>query len=330
MVEGCVGEVGCFGKLPLSPEFIRVNAKGATLDAFDQWIQEGLLWCRAKIGPQWRNDFLQSEPWHFLFQIPKQKEWLIGVITPSQDKAGRGFPMTVFLRFENRYGDQKLIPMLPLLLQDFLEKAENLLQEEWKSLSLVEFREKVGKLIQASPLKQEQVSQLYHEFLHSYSLKAFLRVCGVSTQRVTESEVKGMVQKILTENRPSINSQRGQLMSFPLIHEPAFPFEIPFWMEYVSSINGKRMATPLLFWNKCPSKGRAVLLTQDAPVAPKSFWSLIHSDKHLETAWEMRAMDETEMSSEDETLNFGPQPTDAAKDNSLNNLLERHTSNVGL
>jgi len=323
MLEGCAGEVGCFGKLPLSPEFIRVNAKGATLQNFDQWMQEGLLWCRAKLGPQWRNDFLQSESWNFLFQIPKQKEWLIGVMTPSQDKAGRGFPMTLFLRIENFYGDQKLISMLPLLLQDFLENAKHLLQEGWKDISLLEFREKVRKLIQPVSLKQEHVSQLYHEFLNSYSLKAFLGMCGVATQRLTESEVKGMVQKMVTEHRPSINSQGGQLMSFPLINEPAFPFEIPFWMEYVHSINGKQMAAPLLFWNKCPSKGRAVLLAQDAPVAPKSFWSLLHSDQRLETVWEMQSIEEAERLLVEEELMVGEQFKDRVKDETLNDLLQK-------
>ena len=323
MLQGCVGEVGCFGKLPLSPEFIRVNAKGSTLQDFDQWMQEGLLWCRAKLGPQWRNDFLKSECWNFLFQVPKRKEWLIGVMMPSQDKAGRGFPMTLFMRIENFSGDQKLIPMLPLLLQDFLEKAKHLLQEEWKTISLIEFREKVGKLIQPDSLKQEHVSHLYHEFLHSYSLKAFLRVCGVATQRLTESEVKGMVQKMVTENRHPINSQGGELMSFPLIDEPAFPFEIPFWMEYVTSINGKHMAAPLLFWNKSPSKGRAVLFTQDAPVAPKSFWSLLHSDQRLETVWEMCSINEAEELQDEDAFMVGEQSPEKERDETLNDLLQK-------
>jgi hypothetical protein len=212
--------------------------------------------------------------------------------------------------------------MLPLLLQEFLEKAKNLLQEEWKNLSLVEFREKVENLIHISPLKQEQVRQLYSEFLNSYSLMAFLRMCGVSTQCLTELDVKAMVEEMVTENRPSMNSQKGQLMTFPLIDEPAFPFEIPFWMEYVSSINGTHMSAPLLFWNKCPSNGRAVLLTQDAPLAPKSFWSLIHSDKNLEKAWKMHpSKDAPEMPLEDETLKAGDQSTDNVKGNTLNSLL---------
>ena len=164
MLQGCPGEVGCFGKLPLSPEFIRVNAKGATLQAFDQWIQEGLLWCRAKLGPQWRNDFLQSETWHFLFQIPQKDEWLIGVMTPSQDKAGRVFPMTLFFRFQLPHSAQKLLPLAPLLLQEFLDKAKGLIQEEWKTFSLVEFREKVAHLISMNSLKQEQVLELYMNF----------------------------------------------------------------------------------------------------------------------------------------------------------------------
>ena len=323
MFQGSVGEVGCFGKLPLSPEFIRVNAKGSTLQDFDQWMQEGLLWCRAKLGPQWRNNFLKSESWNFLFQVPKQKEWLIGVMMPSQDKAGRGFPMTLFLRIENFSGDQALIPMLPLLLQDFLEKAKHLLQEEWKTLSLIEFREKVGKLIQPDSLKQEQVHQLYHEFLRSYSLKTFLRMCGVATQRLADSELKGVVKKMLTENRHPINSLGGQLMSFPLIDEPAFPFEIPFWMEYLNSINGKHMAAPLLFWNKCPSKGRAVLLTQDAPVATKSFWSLLHSDQSLETVWEMRSTEQAERLQDEESLMVEEQFPEKEKDETLNDLLQK-------
>ena len=110
-------------------------------------------------------------------------------------------------------------------------------------------------------------------------------------------------------------------MSFPLVDEPAFPFEVPFWMEYVSSIKGKSLAAPLLLWNKCPSKGRAVLLTQDAPVTPKSFWALIQSGQNLETIWKMRSMDETETRSDNEALNHGPQPAENLQDNSLKGLL---------
>ncbi len=322
ILQSSVGEVGCFGKLPLSPEFIRVNAKGTTLQAFDQWIQEGLLWCRGKLGPQWRNDFLQSETWYFLFQVPKQKECLIGVMTPSQDKAGRGFPMTLFMRFENPRWDQKLVPIVPLLLQEFLEQARHLIQEEWKNMSLMEFREKVAQLIPVNPLKEEQIIQLYHEFLNSYSLKDFLNVCGVSTQWLRESEVKEMVQKMVSETRPTINSKGGQLMSFPLIDEPAFPFEVPFWAEYVSSINGKRMDHPLLFWNKCPNMGRAVLLAQNAPVAPKSFWSLIQSRLNLEATWKMRSLDEPERLSDGEELSLEPQPTGSLQGNTLNSVLQ--------
>ncbi len=321
MLQGCVGEVGCFGKLPLSPEFIRVNAKGATLEAFDQWIQEGLLWCRAKLGPQWRNDFLQSESWYFLFQVPQQNEWLIGVMTPSQDKAGRVFPMTLFFRFQLPHSEKKLLSLMPLLLQEFLEKAKHLIQEEWKTISLVEFREKVAHLISMNSLKQEQVLELYHEFLNSYSLKRFLHACGVLTQPLTELEVQGMVQGMVTENRPSSHSPNGQLMSFPLVDEPAFPFEVPFWMEYVSSINGKSLAAPLLLWNKCPSKGRAVLLTQEAPVTPKSFWSLIQSSHNLESMWKMRSMDETEIRLDNDVLNHGSQPTGNIQDTTLKGLL---------
>ncbi|MDH5775348.1 MAG: type VI secretion system-associated protein TagF [Nitrospirota bacterium] len=324
MRAGWAGEIGCFGKLPVSPEFIRVNAKGTTLEAFDQWIQEGLLWCRAKIGPQWRNDFLQSEPWNFMFHIPKQREWLIGVLVPSHDKAGRVFPMMVFYRLcDNTHGDSTYTAMYPLFFQEFLENAKNLLQDEWKTLSLVEFREQVGKLLAPNPLKSDQMTFLYDEFLQSYSLKTLLKACGVSCQGLTDEAVKVMVQEMVGKNHPSLNSQMGKLMAFPLIHEPAFPFEIPFWMDYVASLTAPGKSVPLLLWNKCPRNGRAILLMQESPLAPKSFWSLLHPTTNLESLWKMCSIGDTEPGVEEEELRLGNQQRENFSDHSLHGLLER-------
>ncbi len=327
MHPASMGEVGCFGKLPLSPEFIRVNAKGPTLQALDQWIQEGLLFCRAKMGPQWRNEFLQSDTWHFLYQVPKEKEWLIGVMTPSQDKAGRGFPMTVFLRMARTETNKELAAMLPLFLQEFLEKAQYLLQEGWKNYTLIQFRESIGQLMSGGVLQREQVAQLYQEFLGSYSLKALLGISGVMTEHLTESQVKGLVQTMVAQHRPSLNSQMSHLMGFPLIDEPALPFEIPFWVEYVSSLNTKPMSWPLMFWNKNPKKGRAMLLTQEAPVTPKSFSTLIQSNQHLEKVWNMRPLeDDTQPIELLEDPVEGSDQTNESASQSLHHLLQgQHT-----
>ena len=48
----------------------------------------------------------------------------------------------------------------------------------------------------------------------------------------------------------------------------------------------------------------------------------------LEEVWKMRTIDEAEMLSNDEEVHPGPQPTDAAKDHSLNNLLQRQKAGL--
>ncbi len=318
MREGSVGEVGCFGKLPISPEFIRVQAKGGTLEAFDEWIQEGLLSCRVTLGPTWKDLFLESNTWNFLFHVPQQKEWLIGVMVPSQDKAGRMFPMTLFLRVEK---PSKGHAFMPLLFQEFLERGKLLLQDGWKHVSLVEFREQVQRMMHPGPLQEEPIRQLYQEFLDSYSLNSFLEVCGISLSYGTDSEVKRTVQNMGSTNHSSQSSHMGQLMSFPLIEEPAFPFEIPFWMEYVASIQGRQMIAPLLFWNKCPSRGKAAFLFQDAPVTSKSFGALIQSDEILESTWNMRSLNVTETSLDDEALKQRVPHADNLQDATLSSLL---------
>lgn len=299
MLEKISLEVGCFGKLPLSPEFIRVNAKGPALQAFDQWLQEGLHGYRTSSGSNWIQDYLQSETWNFLFHDPVGTECLVGVVTPNQDKAGRGFPMSIFLRMEAADFDGK-IQKVPVYFQPFLDWAKHLVEEGWKDYSLQEFRERISGWEALEQADWNSLERLYQEFLGAYSMNELLHLCGVQKDFFLSTDLKVHMQErvraMVIAHRPTNPSKGGQLMSFPLIHDPALPFEIPFWMEYLKKYEGLTFANPILFWTKCPQKSHAVVFLQNAPVSPKSFAKLIHPLLAIEPYWplfsESRAGDE--------------------------------------
>ncbi|MGD9853114.1 MAG: type VI secretion system-associated protein TagF [Nitrospirales bacterium] len=299
MLEKISLEVGCFGKLPLSPEFIRVNAKGSALQAFDQWLQEGLHGYRTSTGPNWIQDYLQSETWNFLFHDPGGSECLVGVVTPNQDKAGRGFPMSIFLRIEATEFAGK-IQKVPVYFQTFLARAKQMVEEGWKDHSLQEFREQISGWEIPDPGNWDSLDRLFQEFLGAYSMNELLHLCGVQKDLFLSVDLKVHMQErvraMVTAHRPTNPSKGGQLMSFPLIHDPALPFEIPFWMEYLKKYESLTFAYPILFWNKSPQNSHAVVFLQNAPVSPKSFAKLIHPLLAIEPYWplvsESRASDE--------------------------------------
>lgn len=277
-------EVGCFGKLPLSPEFIRVNAKGSAVQVFDQWLQEGLHGYRASLGSHWIQDYLQSDTWNFLFHPPGGTECLVGVMTPNQDKAGRGFPMAIFLRME-AFEFAGRLHRVPVYVQSFLDWAKQMVEEEWKGYSLQEFRERVSGWEASEPGNWDSLDRLYQEFLGAYTLDGLLQLCEAREGLVSVAAVKARVREMVSSHRPSNTSKAGQLMPFPLIHDPALPFEIPFWMEYLKKVSDFTMDCPILFWNKCPQKGPAVVFMQEAPVSSKSFAKLIHPRSFVEPYW---------------------------------------------
>jgi type VI secretion system ImpM family protein len=284
MLEKVSLEIGCVGKLPLSPEFIRVNAKGLTVQAFDQWLQEGLYGYRSSNGAHWLQDYLQSDTWNFLFEVPGETECLVGVVTPNQDKAGRGFPMTIFLKIDTREFAGR-VHKVPLYFQSFLDWAKQMVEEEWKGISLQEFRDRVSNREAPESRNRDLLDRLYREFLGAYTMDGLLELSEARGGFVSTAGVKSRVREMVDSHRPANRSNEGQLMPFPLIYDPALPFEIPFWMEYLKRIADLTLDCPVLFWNKCPQRSPAVVFMQRAPVSPKSFAKLIHPRSFMERYW---------------------------------------------
>jgi type VI secretion system protein ImpM len=306
MLEKISLEVGCFGKLPLSPEFIRVNAKGPALQGFDQWLQEGLHGYRASSGGSWIQNYLQSDTWSFLFAVPGGTECLVGVVAPNQDKAGRGFPMVIFLRLDAQEFAGRL-HKAPMYFQSFLDGAKQMVEEEWKGYSLQEFRERVNSWEAPEPGNWDSLDRLYQEFLGAYTLDGLLELCEARRGVVSLAAVKARVREMVASHRPSNMSKAGQLMPFPLIYDPAIPFEIPFWMAYLKKMANLAMDCPMLFWNKCPQNGPAVVFMQEAPVSPKSFAKLVHPRSCVESYWPVA-------STWDGEAGVGSAPTDGSED----------------
>lgn len=85
----CTG-AGLYGKLPIQADFVRLNAGGFASGGFDRWLEDGVGAVHAARGTA-KNTLVT-----FFAYASSAPNACIGMIGPSVDKVGRGFPAALF------------------------------------------------------------------------------------------------------------------------------------------------------------------------------------------------------------------------------------------
>jgi type VI secretion system protein ImpM len=126
---------GCYGKLPIHGDFIRHRAGDPEIEAFDQWLQAGILAGRQAAGAGFDAAWDATPPARFLYRSPRTRRVFAGVLVASVDKAGRRFPFIVFARLEAK-PEEVESSLVPLLVSGFLERARALATAGWHGKDL--------------------------------------------------------------------------------------------------------------------------------------------------------------------------------------------------
>ena len=122
-------QIGCFGKLPATGDFVRLNAGGDEVGAFDRWLGGSIDHARRTMGTHFEAVYPHSVGL-FIFRGEGKGEepptrGLVGAWCASGDNAGRLYPMTVF----GSYDYNQLVATgaaLPIALWPLLTAAYDL------------------------------------------------------------------------------------------------------------------------------------------------------------------------------------------------------------
>lgn len=103
--------VGCFGKLPVSGDFVARGLPKELSDYLYTWFSSGMSALERLDPAEWQHAYLVTPVWHFIFNA---EIWgaqaLQGCIAPSVDKVGRYSPITIVRSFEGAYVREVLPP----------------------------------------------------------------------------------------------------------------------------------------------------------------------------------------------------------------------------
>ncbi|KIH76528.1 type VI secretion system protein ImpM [Geoalkalibacter ferrihydriticus] len=121
---------GCFGKMPIHPDFIRHGVRAREVVGLENWVQEGVgLFSRR--GPGGGTEPLVSFPRHHLVMNGgEQDRTLVGTLSASRDRSGRAYPFVVFsLADASLFSEMQAA--VPLAFDEFFQCSTEILAAPW-------------------------------------------------------------------------------------------------------------------------------------------------------------------------------------------------------
>lgn len=87
---------GAFGKFPGMGDFLRVNLPVAFVQAWDTWLQQGMLDVRERLGEGWNEAYMSAPIWRFTLPAAAAGPQVVtGILMASVDRVGRQYPLTL-------------------------------------------------------------------------------------------------------------------------------------------------------------------------------------------------------------------------------------------
>ena len=238
--------VGCFGKLPSTGDFIRHNAGGDELAAFDRWLGGSMDFAQRALGQGFEEAYQRSVGL-FIFRGDAKGEdgparALVGAWAASGDGAGRLYPMVVFASYD--YGQlASLGGAIPIALWKFLTGAYEL-ATQGRTWPVQSFLERVARLQAPSLDDPEGSTAGYRKWLQENSMKALWETgFGSDSSRFwVLSNVAESVEPFRGQELP----QTGLALRLPIGAGDAYATAV--WIDLVLRLAKWKATVPNTFW----------------------------------------------------------------------------------
>jgi len=239
-------QIGCFGKLPATGDFIRFNAGGDELAAFDRWLGGGLDFAKRALGPSFETVYPPSVGLFVFHGEGKGDEpparGLVGAWAASGDNAGRTYPMVVFASYD--YG--QLVgagASLPIALWSLFASAYELVTTG-RSLPVDSFVDRVSRIAPPSLEDAEGAGAGYRSWLTTQTMKALWE-----TGFGSEASRFWVLQNVYASVEPfrgQENPKTGLCIRLPLGSGDAYAAAV--WMDMTLRLGAWKNTLLNAFW----------------------------------------------------------------------------------
>lgn len=261
--------VGCFGKLPIWPEYMEAGTSYPSARAFKQWLHGGREHAGLEDPEGGRVDTEVRAHLRLLIGLPGSTELLVGVLRPSKDQGGRSFPFSVFSLIPRKlYG--KHYPLLPLALSPVWD----VLEDAWDSLAAVAtkgaFEEMLESLEVPHPAPLNEVKAVYQGRQRESTGPLLEREDGASLARALRN-----LPAFLKRLRKGSDSA-GLLAELPVAREPdGACFDASVWIDLVNRQFRLKRFDPLVFLDASREPAERRLLLKFGVLDPADYAAIM-------------------------------------------------------
>lgn len=168
-------QIGCFGKLPATGDFIRLNASNDELASFDKWLGGAVDHAKRGMGPGFDAAY-QGAVGLFIYRCDGKPgdepgtRSLLGAWAASGDNAGRIYPMVVFASYDT--GQLTAAgPALPIALWKLFASAYETVMVG-RNLPVDAFVDRVSRIAPPPLDDADAASKSYRDWLTQQPVRA--------------------------------------------------------------------------------------------------------------------------------------------------------------
>jgi len=306
---------GCFGKLPISREYIVAGSRCLAASGFDQWVGEGVGLAKARLDQHF-NERITGFPHYRFFWDGGQDNQLAGVIRPSEDAAGRKSPFALFACLQ---GSRVSATSTALQVWSLQEHAATLLESVSTADSPATLRESIRLADQSPQYNNQDFQTEYQRFLAEQSGNAFWHNVGKTGGDNGRFTVLQALVETLEPLRKNKNRAFRGGIQYPLSRGDSTDtaLESCFWLELTENCLGHPLGGN--WWFRSPGgtevDNRHLFLFLSPPTG-NQWVSLIDPCMDLES---ISYLDQP----------YGVEPPEQRMDPNLRAILESDTSTLG-
>lgn len=312
-----VDRFGCFGKLPVSREFLVDGARELSESGFDKWVGEGVGTAKARLGPRFDGMIMTFPIYRFTWVGGPSARFLVGQIEPSEDGAGRKHPISVFALPDLR----RMLAAGPLMvagLQPLHDAMSQLLERARQAESPTQVPEAWrGAFMDLEPDGQA-LRDLYLHFVTARTgADLWASVPGDGSPGYRYQVMQALVETLTPMRGRDPGTYRFGIR-FPLSARTptAAALEVCFWMDLTSRKLGRGLERACCFWSTDSDNGFGPVLYLFFSEPSSAQWMAL-----------------VDPAAESETISFldrpyGSQPPEQRMDPALRTILDSPTATL--
>jgi len=271
--------VGCFGKLPIYADFIRLRAGSKECGLFDKWLQEGMYFAKEGFKNNFRENYDRYLYYNFIYQPKNSDKSLIGIMVPGIGKAKRCFPFVLFISVEKQKLGKGLGTLLSYLQDVFFTEAFNIAKCGFVDRELKVFLKKFENW--EIPLTfSKKYEEEYSSFISSETVGSFLDKLQKEESSLIFKNLLNIISPLSKKNISDFSLGIKIPISTNLERNK---FEITFWNELILKASPSKEIFSNLFWSAGENNSAPSLFIYINDLLPKHFLSLLNTDFKLDS-----------------------------------------------